>query len=78
MRTHHQVGVHIHFKSSLGLELSLEYGEGRGTQEGCRSSALFSIWYLYESEGLVREKCRGVGILLPACTSTDAATFFGI
>ena len=39
--------------------------------------ALFSILYLYESEGVVREKCRGIGILLPACTSTDAATFFG-
>ena len=25
---------------------------------------------------VVREKCRGVGTLLPACTSTDAATFF--
>ena len=56
----------------------LEWGEGRGTQEGCRSSALFSILYLYKSERVVREKCRGVGILLPACTSTDAATFFGI
>ena len=54
----------------------LEWGEGRGTQEGRWYSALFSIFYLYESEGVVREKCQIVGILLPACTSTDAATFF--
>ena len=39
----------------------LEWGEGRGTQEGRQSSVLFSILYLYESEGVVREKCRGVG-----------------
>ena len=60
------------------FRVALEWGEGRGTQEGRRSSALFSILYLYESEGVVREKCRGVGSLLPACTSMDAATFFGI
>ena len=27
------------------------------------SLALFSKLYLYESEGVVREKCKGVGIL---------------
>ena len=47
-------------------------------QDGRRSLALFSILYLYESEGVVRDKCWGVGILLLACTSTDVATFFGI
>ena len=46
-------------------------------QEGHRSSVLFSILYLYESERVVREKCRGVSILLTACTSTDVVTFFG-
>ena len=35
------------------LSLSLEWVRGRGTQEGRRSSALFSILYLYESEGVV-------------------------
>ena len=55
----------------------LELGEGRGTQEGRRSLVLFSILYLYESERVVREMCPGVGALLPACTSTDAVTFFG-
>ena len=64
-------------KPPLWFIVVLAQGEGRGTQEGRRSSALFSILYLYESERLVREKCRGVGSLLPACTSTDAATFFG-
>ena len=39
--------------------------------------ALFFILYLYKSERVVQEKCRGVGTLLPACTSTDTATFFG-
>ena len=38
--------------------------------------ALFFILYLYKSERVVQEKCRGVGTLLLACTSTDAATFF--
>ena len=60
------------------LVSDLEYGEGRDTQEGHRSSAHFSILYLYESERVVREKCRGVGSLLPACTSTNAVTFFSV
>ena len=81
MKTHHQVGVQIHqmlnFKPPLVFRVMLASGEGRGTQEGRRSSALFSILYLYESERVVREKCRGIGILLLACTSMDAATFFG-
>ena len=77
MKTHPQVGVHIHFKPSLWFRVVLELGEGRGTKEGRRSSVLFSILYLYESERVVCEKCRGVGALLPACTSTDAAKFFG-
>ena len=38
---------------------------------------LFSILYLYESEGVVWEKWRGDGTLLPAFTSTDTAIFFG-
>ena len=80
MKTHHQVGVQIHqvliFKPPLVFRVMLAKGKGRGTQEGRRSSALFSILYLYDSERVVREKCRGVGSLLPACTPTDAATFF--
>ena len=47
------------------LVSDLEYGEGRDTQEGHRSSALFSILYLYESERVVREKC-GVSALCPS------------
>lgn len=56
----HQV---LNFKPPLVFRVVLAQGVSRGTQEGCRSSALFSILYLYESEGVVREKCRGVGTL---------------
>ena len=66
------------FKPSLAFRVVLEQGQGRGTQEGHRLSVLFSILYLYESEGVVQEKCQDVGTLLPACTSMDVATFFGI
>jgi len=69
----HQV---LNFKPPLVFRVVFSYVEGRGTQEGRRYSALFSILYIYESEGVVRKKCRGVDILLIACTSTDAATFF--
>ena len=31
-----------------------------------------------DCKGIVQEKCWSAGTLLPACTSTDAATFFGI
>jgi hypothetical protein len=46
-------------------------------RRGADLPAFFSNLYLYKSEGVVREKCQGVGIILPACTSPDAATFFG-
>ena len=78
MRNIHQVINSLKRGLEPCLVSDLEQGEGRGTQEGRRTSALFSILYLYESEGVVREKCRGVDSLLPACTSTDAASFFGI
>ena len=52
----------------------LEQGEDRGTHEGRQSSALFSILYLYESEGVVREKCRGVGILLGIVDASSACS----
>jgi hypothetical protein len=61
----HQV---LNFKPPLVFRVVLELGEGRGTQEGRRSSTLFSILYLYKSERVVQEKCRCVGTLLPACT----------
>ena len=36
------------------------------------------LLYLYESECSSGEVSGYVGTLLPACTSMDAATFFGI
>ena len=67
MKTHHQVGVHIHFKLSLWFRVVLELG-----------SALFSIVVPLREWGSSSGEVPGVGSLLPACTSTDAATFFGI
>ena len=74
MRNIHQVINSLKRCLDPCLISDLEQGEGRGTQEGRRSSALFPNFYLYESEGVVQEKCWGVGILLIACTSTNVAT----
>ena len=73
-----KTSIKCSLKPPLAFRVVLEQGDGRGTQEGHRSLALFSILYLYESEGVFREECWGVGILLPTCTSTDAGTFFSI
>ena len=73
-----KTSIKCSLQSFSWFRVVLEYGEGRGTQEGRRSLVRFSVLYLYESERVVREKCRGVSSLLPACSSTDAATFFGI
>jgi len=51
----------------LGVEV-LRRGTGLFT--------LFSNLYLYESDRVDRDTCRGVGTVLLACTSTNAATFF--
>ena len=64
-------------KSSLDFRVALKRLWVEVLRRGAGLSALFSNLYLYESERVVREKCWGVSTLLPACTSTDAATFFG-
>ena len=63
MRNIHQVINSLKRGLDPCLISDLEQGEGRGTQEGRRYLALFSKLYLYESEGVVREKCRGVDTL---------------
>ena len=63
-------------KLSLEFRVALKRLGVDVLRRGVRSSALFSNFYLYESEGVVREKCQDVSILLPACTSMSAAIFF--
>ena len=59
MRHIHQVINSLKRGLEPCLVSDLEQGEGRGTQEGRRTSALFSNLYLYENEGVVRENCWG-------------------
>ena len=58
-----KTSIKCSLKPPLAFRVVLEQGDGRGTQEGHRSSALFSKLYLYENEGVVREKCQGIGTL---------------
>ena len=78
MRNIHQVINSLKRGLDPCLISDLKQGEGRGTQEGCRSLALFSIVVPLREWGSSLGEVPGVGSLLPACTSTDAATFFGI
>ena len=64
-------------KPSVSLELSWSRERVEVLRRGTDIRRSSPYLYPYESEGVVREKCRGVGSLLPTCTSTDATTFFG-
>ena len=70
LRTRHQVGECHHLEKHYSVVELEPHCKGRALPSWCLK--------LRERVRVVWEESRGVGTLLPPCTSTDAATFFEV